>query len=99
MIVIAGSVAIKPERRAEVVQVAREMAEASRRETGCLAYDFYVGIEDPNVFFIFEEWATEDALARHFQTEHMAAFQQRLPGVLASQPVLKRYAVSSASAM
>ena len=99
MIVIAGSVAIKPERRAEVVQVAREMSEASRRETGCLAYEFYVSIEDPNVFFVFEEWATEDALARHFQTEYMAAFQQRLPGLLAGRPVLKRYTVSSASAM
>lgn len=99
MIVIAGSVVVKPERRAEVVEVAREMAEASRRETGCLAYEFYVGIEDPNAFFIFEEWATEDVLARHFQTAHMAAFQQRRPSLLASRPVLKRYAVSSASAM
>ena len=99
MIVIAGSVAIKPDRRVEIVQVAREMAQMSRRETGCLAYEFYVSIEDPNVFFVFEEWATEDALARHFQTEHMAAFQRRLPGLLAGRPVLKRYAVSSASAM
>jgi quinol monooxygenase YgiN len=99
MIVIAGKVAIKPERRAEVVQVAREMAEVSRREAGCVAYEFSVGIEDQNVFFIFEEWATEDALARHFQTEHMAAFQRRLPGLLAGRPALKRYVVSSASPM
>jgi quinol monooxygenase YgiN len=99
VIVIAGSVAVRPEHRAEVVRVAREMAEASRRETGCLAYEFYVGVEDPNVFFVFEEWATEDALARHFQTDHMAAFQGRLPGLLAGRPVLKRYAVTSASAM
>ena len=99
MIVIAGSVAIKPERRAEAVQIAREMAEATRRETGCLAYDFYSSLHDPNVFFIFEEWATEDALVRHFQAEHMATFQQRLPDLLAGRPMLKRYVVSSASAM
>jgi quinol monooxygenase YgiN len=99
MIVIAGSVAIKAERRAEAVQVAREMAEATRREAGCLPYDFYSSLHDGNVFFLFEEWATDDALLRHFQTEHMATFQRRLPDLLASRPMLKRYVVSSSSAM
>jgi quinol monooxygenase YgiN len=99
MIVIAGHVAIDPERREEAVQVAREMAEASRREAGCVAYVFSANLEDPNRFLVFEEWESDAALARHFETEHMAAFQRRLPGLLAGRPVLKRYTVASANAM
>ena len=99
MIVIAGHVGIKPERRDEALQVAREMAAASRREAGCVAYDFSASLEDPNQFLIFEEWESDAALARHFETQHMAAFQARLPGLLAGRPVLKRYTVASANAM
>ena len=99
MIVIAGSVAVRAERRDDAVRAARQMAEATRAETGCVAYRFYADLEDPNVFFIFEEWETADALARHFQTEHMATFQKQLPGLLAGAPGIKRYTVTSADAM
>ena len=99
MIVIAGRVAVKPERREEALRVARAMAEATRREAGCRAYGFHADLEDPNVFFVFEEWEDEEALARHFQTEHMAAFRRQLPGLLAAPPVLTCYTVAAAKPM
>jgi len=99
MIVIAGRVAVKPERREEALRAARAMAEATRRESGCRAYGFHSDLEDPNVFFVFEEWEDEEALTRHFQTEHMAAFRRQLPGLLAGPPVLTRYTVAAAKPM
>ena len=38
MIVVAGTVRVRPERREEGVRLALEMAEATRAEAGCLAY-------------------------------------------------------------
>ena len=99
MIVIAGSVAVRPERRDEAARVARTMAEATRKEAGCLTYRFSADLDDPNVMLIFEEWESEEALARHFQSPHMATFREALPGLLAGMPALKRYAVSAAVAM
>jgi aspartate dehydrogenase len=84
MIVIAGKIAVKPERREEAQCAALAMAEATRREAGCLSYAFYADLVDPGTFFIFEEWESDAALAAHFQTEHMARFQQHVPALLAA---------------
>jgi quinol monooxygenase YgiN len=99
VIVVAGTVRVRPERRAEAIQAALEMAGATRAEAGCLTYQFHVSLEDPNTFFIFEEWETDEALARHFQTAHMKAFQQRIPNFIGGEARIKRYAVSSAAPM
>jgi quinol monooxygenase YgiN len=99
MIVIAGSVAIRPERRDDAIRAARTMAAATRGEAGCITYRFSVDVDDPNTMLLFEEWETEEALGRHFQTRHMEAFREALPGLLAGTPTLRRYVVASATAM
>ena len=52
MIVIAGSVAVRPERREEAVRVACTMATATRKEPGCVSYRFSADLDDPNYFGI-----------------------------------------------
>jgi quinol monooxygenase YgiN len=99
MIVIAGTVRIRPEKREEAVQAAVAMAEASRAEAGCVSYGFWADLVDPATFLVFEEWESEEALARHFQTEHMRVFRERLPTLVAGGLAIKRYAVASASPM
>lgn len=97
MIVIAGTIPIKPEHREEARQLALQMAKATQAEAGCLAYQFYADLADSHTFFIFEEWESEEALNRHFQTEHMKNFQQQAPKLLAGKINVKRYAVQSAT--
>ena len=99
MIVIAGSVPVKPERRDEAARAALRMAEATRKEAGCISYRFYVDLADPDTCFIFEEWENEEALGRHFQSPHMAEFQKSLPGLLAGAPAIRRYAVTAVTPM
>ena len=50
-------------------------------------------------FFLFEEWEDEQALARHFETEHMKVFRKQLPGLVAGNPTFKRYEVERATVM
>ncbi len=52
------------------------MESASRDEPGCLDYTFSVELNDSNVIRITEKWATLDDLKTHFETPHMAEFQQ-----------------------
>jgi quinol monooxygenase YgiN len=96
MIVVAGSVRIKPEQREAAVRAALAMAEATRRESGCRAYRFSADLTDPALFYIHEEWDSADALTRHFGTPHMAEFQAQLPAVLAGAPEITRFEVASA---
>ncbi|MEW6300621.1 MAG: putative quinol monooxygenase [Thermodesulfobacteriota bacterium] len=99
MIVIAGTIPVKAEHREEAQRLALWMAEETRKEAGCLTYCFYADLADPNTFFIFEEWESEDALQRHFQTEHMKQFQQQAPKLLAGKVRAKKYTVASAAAL
>jgi quinol monooxygenase YgiN len=97
MIVIAGTIPIKAEHREEAQQLALWMAAETRKETGCLTYSFYADLADPNTFLIFEEWESDEALGRHFQTEHMKKFQQQAPKLLAGKVSAKKYTVDSAT--
>lgn len=95
MLVVAGTVKVKPETRAEAVQAALKMAKASQAEAGCRSYDFYSDIEDPNTILIFERWESEAALLAHFQTPHMAEFNGAIPRFLAAPPSIIRYEIAS----
>ena len=99
MIVIAGKIQVKPEKRDEAQKAALAMVEATRRESGCISYTFYADLVEPATFFLFEEWESDAALGSHFQTEHMARFQQQAPAFIAAPPAIKRYVVESATAM
>ena len=95
MIIVAGTVAIKPENRDAAVNVALKMVVATKVESGCIAYDFWSDLGDPSRFHVYEEWETQDALEAHFQTSHMAEFMAALPALIAGPPDIKRYEVSS----
>ena len=99
MIVIAGSVRVRPEKRDDAVRAAVAMAEETRAEAGCVSYRFYSDLVDPALFFVFEEWQDEAALARHFASEHMKEFRRVLPEIVAGPAAIKRYAVGSVAAM
>ncbi|MEQ8675510.1 MAG: putative quinol monooxygenase [Aggregatilineales bacterium] len=95
MLVISGTIQIKPEMRDEAVQVAVKMQTASQAEDGCVVYRFYADLEDPNTFRIFEHWESDAALKSHFETPHMAEFRQHLPRLVADRGDLLRYEVSN----
>ncbi len=97
MIVIAVTIPVKPEAREEARTLFTVLEEATRQEAGCLSYTFYADRHDPNTLFLFEEWESEEALANHYQTEHMKHFTPHAPTILAGAPSAKRYTVTAAA--
>ena len=73
----------------------RRMSDASRSEFGCLSYEFYVGLTDPNTLLLFQEWESVEALQGHWQTDHMEEFLKALPEVLDGSVSTRRYEVRS----
>ena len=93
MIIVHGTFPIKSDVRDDAMELMRQMATASRAEEGCISYEFYVGLSDPNMLLLFQEWESVDALQGHFETEHMEAFLQELPDVLDGEVATRRYEV------
>ena len=98
MIIIAGEVSIQPEKREEALVVVQRYAAISQAEDGCLHYQFYSDLADPGTLFIFEKWASEEALAAHGSSDDMAWFRAQLPNFLAEPPALTRYSAEEAKA-
>jgi len=95
MIIVHGIIPIKAAHRDKALDLAREMSEATRSEDGCISYEFYVGLRDPNTLILLQEWENMEALAGHLRTDHMKVFLDQLPNVLAGQVLTRRYAVQA----
>jgi quinol monooxygenase YgiN len=78
MLVVTGTIRLAPGDGALMREAARDMAQATRTETGCAVYEFFEDIEVPGRFRVYEEWDSLAALEAHFATEHMAVFRAAL---------------------
>jgi quinol monooxygenase YgiN len=95
VIIVHGTIPLRPEKREQALELARRMTTATQAETGCISYDFYVGLSDPNTLMLFQEWESMEALMGHFQTDHMEEFLQALPDVVSGEITTRRYAVQT----
>lgn len=99
MIIVHGTIPIRPEAMEQALELARVMVEATIEEDGCISYDFYVGLSDPNSLMLFQEWQDMDSLSEHFRTPHMDTFLSALPDVVSGEITTRRYAVQSVDEM
>lgn len=93
MIIVHGTFPVKVDVRDDALELMRQMADASKEEEGCVSYEFYVGLTDPNTLLLFQEWESVDALQGHFETEHMEEFLKLLPSFLDGEVASRRYEV------
>ena len=99
MIVVAGSIGIKPETRTEALKLALWMMEQTQAEEGCISYRFSSALEDQNTILVFEEWESDQQLKAHFQAPHMAEFNAQLKNLVAGRSSVKRYVVTEHAAL
>ena len=94
MIIVSGVLELGQEGREVAIEAARTMAEATRAEEGCISYAFYIDVENPNIVRVFEEWESDEALSKHFDTPHMVEFRRALADVDLRSRAIKHYVVS-----
>ena len=95
MIIVHGVFPIRAEARSKALALMEEMSSLSRKEPGCLTYEFYAALSSDTEFLLFQEWESIDALQDHFDTPHMETFLSELPDVLNGEIVTRRYEVRS----
>lgn len=64
---------------------------ATRAEDGCLAYSFSRDVLDPDTLIITERWRDNAAIAAHFASPHMAAFNAALAKAKLLEVSVKAY--------
>ncbi len=83
MIFVIATISVVPGKAAALITGARHCIEATRREKGCISYDYVQDTERPDIVMVVERWTTREALAAHMVTPHLNDWRK------ARQPLVK----------
>ena len=65
--------------------------EAVRGETGCLQYDYFLSVDDPNKLLLVEKWTDREAQKVHVTQPHMDTIRAILGRCSTGDKVLELY--------
>jgi quinol monooxygenase YgiN len=92
-ILVAGTVDVDADKRAEALRGAEPFIEAARAEPGCIAYDWTPDPYNDQRIHVFEEWTGEKELAFHLSAEPYKAMLGHLSGVGILASDTKKYRI------
>lgn len=88
--VVARVVAL-PDKVEELKAVLLALVEPTRQEAGCVQYELLQNSSDPTDFTFVETWASDEELDRHLVSTHLQEAFERVEGLLAAMPDIRRY--------
>ena len=74
MLIVTGSIRVRPEDIDRVLELSLEHVHRSRQEDGCLLHSVHRDVEDDNRLVFLEHWADVDTLRAHFVVPASIAF-------------------------
>ncbi len=81
----------QPGEETELKSVLEGLIEPTRAEAGCLHYELWQNRADSSEFTFIEEWASDEALASHGESDHIRQGRERMRDLLAEPMDLRRY--------
>ena len=81
MLIVSGIISMEPEGHDAAVALIGPLVEATLAEDGNITYGFWTDPSQPGVFRVYEEWESDEAMATHMATPHMATFLTGMGGL------------------
>lgn len=85
--VIARSV-IKENHLADALSLYKLLVAETVKEQGCISYELFQELDDPNSLTLIEEWDDIEALKLHTETSHFVTLVEKLAAYEKELPVL-----------
>ncbi len=85
--VIARSV-IKENHLSDALQIYKLLVDETIKESGCITYELFQELNNPDNLTLIEEWEDMEALRRHTQTPHFTTLVEQLSHFEKELPVL-----------
>ena len=86
MIFIVAKNPVRPEYADDWLSLMEPFTTATRAEPGCIGFDWYRSVEDPNVYVLVEAFRDGAAGAAHVNSDHFKAAMVRLGELLTDVP-------------
>lgn len=69
--VVCATWKVKPGEDEAVMDLLGQISRASTAEPGCLLFVVHRSVDDPSVFFLYEQYASEAAFEAHAASDHV----------------------------
>jgi quinol monooxygenase YgiN len=87
---VIATLRARPGKSEELKKTLEALIVPTRKERGCLSYRLLENRENPDLFTFVEEWASDEALDAHFETDHFRGAMARSSELLAEDPEIRR---------
>lgn len=74
LLTIIAYMRAKSGRESELRQALEALIQPTTQERGYVNYDLHQGVEDPSVFFFYENWESAEDLNEHLNAPHLQHF-------------------------
>lgn len=97
MVVVMAKLSVKPDKKAELLALARDVIAATRKEPGCISYSLMEDPYDAGTCLFVEEWTDKKALEAHLTMAHLAEWRAKSKDLLAGKTAIKLYQAEETS--
>lgn len=91
MIVLHSTFPIREDQREYALEQFALLAFATEQEQGCIRFEFFVSLDDPNKILLTQEWQGISDLRIHYASDHRLDFLRELPRILSGEMLTRRY--------
>ena len=74
LLTVIASMRAKPGKEQALREALEALIAPTAQEDGYVNYDLHQGVEDPAVFFFYENWTSAEALDAHLAAPHLERF-------------------------
>ncbi len=78
LLTVIAHVRAKPGKQQELRDALIALVEPTRAEQGFVNYDLHQGTEDPDLFYLYENWDSAELLDAHLAAPHLVEFAGRV---------------------
>ena len=82
LLTVIAHMRAKPGREQDLRQALETLVQPTTQEAGYVNYDLHQSVEDPAVFFFYENWESAQALDAHLETPHLEQFKSVMDDLL-----------------
>jgi (4S)-4-hydroxy-5-phosphonooxypentane-2,3-dione isomerase len=89
MLVISAMVNIVEGKGDKYVAEFKKLAVKVRKDPGCITYVLNRALDNPDRFFVYEQYENEDAIKYHGSTPHFLAYRQLTADLVKSRDIVR----------
>lgn len=94
-ILISAQIDLDPAQREAALLSGQKWIDAALEQPGCIHYDWSADLNNPARVNVFEEWESEEALAKHFDGPAYAGMRDHIGGFGLTGAASRKYRVDA----